>query len=68
MNQTFAMLKPDCIERKLVSSVEEMIETNGFIIQQQKDVIVSEELILKHYQEVIERISDPEFKDNIIKA
>lgn len=68
MAQTFIMFKPDCFERKLETVLMNEILKHGFKIVQQKEVIVSQEIILKHYAEVIARVPIPDFKDRILKA
>lgn len=68
MAQTFIMFKPDCFERKLETVLMNEILKHGFKIVQQKEVIVSQEVILKHYAEVIARVPIPDFKDRILKA
>lgn len=67
-NKSYVMLKPDCITRNLVNEVKKMITDNGFIITDEKEIIVDKETILKHYQDVIERLNSDSFKDSILKA
>lgn len=68
MNKTFVMLKPDCVERNLCEKLIEVIKDNNFQIVKQEKRIVNEETILKHYQEVIERLHSEEFKNSVLKA
>lgn len=66
--QTFIIIKPDAIDRGLEREIFNIIEENGFRIQVSKKVIVKKDIILKHYQEVIERIQLDYFQDAIIDA
>lgn len=68
MNRTYVMLKPDCFKRGLVPTLIAEIKANGFIVENEKEVIVSEDLILKHYKEVIERLNSDSFTNSVIKA
>ncbi len=66
MNKSFVMLKPECIQQELTEAVIDQIIQHGFTIETKEDMIVDEELILKHYEEVIARLGD-EFKDEVIE-
>lgn len=68
MNKSYVMLKPDCYQRNLVPTLIDEIKANGFIIVNEKEVIVSEEKILKHYEEVITRLQSDSFKQSVLKA
>ncbi len=68
MAETFIMFKPDCFERHLEDTLLNEIKDHGFTIIEKKEVIVSEEIILKHYAEVIDRVPIPDFKNRILKA
>ena len=68
MAKTFIIFKPDCFERHLENILLKEITDHDFQIIQQKEVIVSKEIILEHYKEVIERVKIPDFKDRILKA
>lgn len=66
--QTFIIIKPDAIDRMLEKEIFNIIEENGFSILESKKVIVKKDIILKHYQEVIERIQLDYFQNAIIEA
>ena len=66
MSITYAMLKPDCIERGLVNTIKKEITDHGFIIREEGEVIVTEKIILEHYREVIARLGD-EFKKRVVE-
>ncbi len=68
MAETFIIFKPDCFERQLEATLLKEIIDHGYQIKERKEVIVSKEIILKHYQEVIERVPIPDFKDRILNA
>lgn len=65
---TFIMLKPDAIERKLEDRIIQIFLEQGYQIVRKKEVIVSEGLILKHYEEVIAKVNQAYFKDAILKT
>lgn len=65
---TFIMLKPDAIQRGLDKQIISIFLKEGYQIIRQKDVIVSEALILKHYEEVIAKVNQAYFKDAILKT
>ena len=65
---TFIMLKPDAIERKLEDQIIQIFLHEGYHIVRKKEVIVSEKLILKHYEEVIDKVNQAYFKDAILKT
>lgn len=66
--KTLVLLKPDALKRNLVDTLIQEFESHGFIILRQKEVVVNQETILNHYEEVIARVPIPDFKDRIIKA
>ncbi|MEG0177174.1 nucleoside-diphosphate kinase [Anaerorhabdus sp.] len=68
MNKSYVMLKPDCFERNLVDTLIQEIKDHGFRIEAQKEVVVEESRILKHYEEVIERLNSDSFKESVINA
>lgn len=68
MNQSFVMLKPDCIERGLCEELIEDIKLNHFQVKKMEKRVVDETTILKHYQEVIERLNSDDFRNSILKA
>lgn len=65
MSITYAMLKPDCIERNLVDVIKKEITDHGFTIREEGEVIVSEDIILEHYHEVIEKLGE-DFKQLVL--
>jgi nucleoside-diphosphate kinase len=68
MKSTFVMLKPDALERNLVDLIILEFQQAGFNILRRQLVSVSEQTILKHYEEVISRVSLPNFKERILEA
>jgi len=58
---TFIMFKPDAVERHLVDTILDIFRQEGFQVVRKKDVIVSKELILKHYEEVIQKVNQAYF-------
>lgn len=65
---TFIMLKPDAIERRLQDDIIQIFLKEGYHIIRKKEVIVSENLILKHYEEVIQKVNQAYFKEAILKT
>lgn len=62
MYYSFVMLKPDALKRQLVLTIIERLKENDIAIEIFDYRIVSEELIFKHYGDVIARFGE-EFKD-----
>ena len=67
MEKTFILIKPDAIKRNLAEDILNIFKSESLIIQQSKMVKVSEERIIAHYQEVIDRLNLPYFKQAILK-
>lgn len=63
---TFIMLKPDTLQRNLVSYVIAMLTSQGIVIEAQQEVTVSRKVILAHYQEVIDKLNLPHFQQAIL--
>ncbi|MFU8785688.1 MAG: nucleoside-diphosphate kinase [Candidatus Izemoplasmataceae bacterium] len=63
---TFVMLKPDALERNLVDEIIDYIKSFGFSINRLKEVIVNEDNIIKHYDDVIRRIGRNTFKKLVL--
>jgi nucleoside-diphosphate kinase len=53
--QTFVMIKPDGVRRRLVGEVVGRIEAKGFDIREMKLLIVDESLAKKHYAEHVDK-------------
>lgn len=68
LSSTFIMLKPDAIERKLEDQIIGIFLHENYHIVRKKEVIVSEKLILKHYEEVIQKVNQAYFKEAILKT
>lgn len=60
MERTFAMVKPDGVERGLIGEVIKRIEQKGFRLVALKMMVISEELARKHYAEHAEKSFFPE--------
>lgn len=58
MYYSFVMLKPDALERQLVAKVIERLKANDITIEIFDYRIVSEELIFKHYSDVIAKFGE----------
>jgi nucleoside-diphosphate kinase len=51
MEQTYVMIKPDAVKRKLIGEVIARFEKRGFDIAKMKMLNISDELAQKHYEE-----------------
>ncbi|MDY0294340.1 MAG: nucleoside-diphosphate kinase [Acholeplasmataceae bacterium] len=65
---TFIMLKPDAIDRHLAEDIIQIFLDEGYQIVRKKEVIVDEKLILKHYEEVIQKVNQAYFQEAILKT
>lgn len=68
MKSTFVMLKPDALKRNLVDLIILEFQQAGFNILRRQLVNVTEPTILSHYEEVISRVSLPNFKERILET
>jgi len=68
MKSTFVMLKPDALSRNLVDLIILEFQQAGFSIIRRKLKTVDENTILSHYEEVISRVSLPNFKEKILES
>ena len=62
MYYSFIFLKPDALERNLVTAVLERLLSIGLKIEIFNYVYVTEDLIDRHYQQVIDKLGEP-FRD-----
>lgn len=60
------LIKPDAIKRKLEQVILNELKSVPCVITRQAEVIVEDEIILKHYHEVIARLDLPGFKEMIL--
>lgn len=63
---TFIMLKPDAVRRGLVEPILSIFKENGYQIIRKKEMMVCRELILKHYEEVIQKVNQAYFQQAIL--
>lgn len=63
---TFIILKPDTLKRNLVAPVLKMLTSQGVIIEAQQEMTVAKQTIIAHYQEVIDKLNLPHFKQAIL--
>jgi len=62
----FVLIKPDAIKRKLEQVILNELKSLPCVITKQAEVIVEDEIILKHYHEVIVRLDLPGFKEMVL--
>lgn len=67
MYYSFIMLKPDALERQLVLEILEWLKATGITIETLDYRLVSEELIFKHYEQVIVNLGES-FKEKAMKS
>lgn len=60
MERSYVMLKPDTVKRKFMGKVISRIEEKGFTITAMKMMTLSEEIIKKHYANVLDKPFFPE--------
>lgn len=65
---TFIMFKPDAVERDLVTTILQIFEKNGFVIEKNRDVCVDQHLILSHYRDVIDKLKLDYLEGAILKT
>lgn len=65
MNYSFIMLKPDALKRELVGSIMEYFGKEGIEIKKLGNKIVDENIIERHYEEVIEKMG-ADFKEKLM--
>src|SRR5688500_17402256 len=53
--QTFVMVRPDGVRRRLIGEVVRRIESKGYAIREMKLFTIDEELARKHYAEHTEK-------------
>lgn len=63
----FIIMKPDALERELVDTITQRFRSEGFSIERIGYRNVDEKLIVKHYQEVIERFGES-FKAAVVRG
>ena len=63
MEKTFAMIKPDAVQRGLVGEIIRRYEQKGLRIAGMKVMMVTEELAMKHYAEHVNKPFFPGLKD-----
>jgi len=65
---TFIMFKPDTIERHIENELINFFLEKGYQIERNKELIVDEKLILKHYKDVILSVNKDYFKNAVLSA
>lgn len=60
MEQTYIMLKPDCMQRGLVGEVIRRIEQKGYRIVEAKTMLLDEAILKEHYAHIADKPFFPE--------
>lgn len=68
MEETFVMLKPDALERRLVGSIISRIEAKGYQILQLKTTRLDADIVREHYSHHIEKDFFPELKNYMLRG
>ena len=68
MERTFVMLKPDCVQRRLMGEVLRRIESKGLSIVAMKMLQVSSELSDQHYKDHVDKPFYPGLKSFITSS
>ena len=55
MDRTLVLLKPDCVQRRLMGEIISRFETKGFNVIAMKMLQVTPELAKQHYAEHVEK-------------
>lgn len=65
MERSLILLKPDCVERRLIGRVIARLEDKGLVIVALKMILVDTELARRHYKDHIEQSWYPELEQFI---
>ena len=68
MDRTLVLLKPDCVQRRLMGEIISRFETKGFNVIAMKMLQVTPELAKQHYAEHIEKPFYPGLEEFITGA
>jgi nucleoside-diphosphate kinase len=63
---TFVLLKPDALKRNLKEEIIDFFKNKDFYVVRENEVKVDSDKILRHYQEVIERIGSEDFRQAVL--
>ncbi|MDO4551430.1 MAG: nucleoside-diphosphate kinase [Planctomycetia bacterium] len=65
MQRTLILLKPDCVQRRLIGTILSRIEQKGFYIAGLKWIHITEELAAKHYADHVSKEFYPKLLEYI---
>lgn len=68
--ETFMMIKPDAMNQHVESEIKDILNDHGFVIEQQRNLMVDEKVIktlICHYEEVIQRVNF-DFKARLVRT
>ncbi|MEE2843775.1 MAG: nucleoside-diphosphate kinase [Planctomycetota bacterium] len=68
MDRTLVLLKPDCVQRRLMGEIISRFETKGFNVIAMKMLQVTPDLAKQHYAEHVEKPFYPGLEDFITGA
>ncbi len=65
MERTLVLLKPDCIDRRLMGRIIARFEDKGLVIVAMKLMLITPELAKRHYAEHVQKVWYPELESFI---
>ncbi|MDD3621455.1 MAG: nucleoside-diphosphate kinase [Methanofollis sp.] len=68
MEQTFVMIKPDGVQRGIVGAIISRLETKGLKLVAAKLTTLSEETVMEHYAEHVEKPFFPSLKAYVMSG
>lgn len=68
MERTYAMLKPDAVERKLAGLIIQRIEAKGYRIAEIKIMMLTKEVLREHYAHVAQKPFYPEMESYMMSG
>ena len=68
MEKTLVFIKPDGVRRKIMGELLTRFERRGFSILQLKMMMLSEELVARHYEEHLQKFFYSELKEYVMSG
>lgn len=68
MEKTYIMLKPDALQRKLAGQIISRIEEKGFVIEELKTIMLTEEILKEHYSHIADKPFFPEIVEYMTRG
>ncbi len=68
MEQTYIMLKPDALQRKIIGEIITRIENKGFTIESMETIMLTEEILKEHYAHIADKPFFPEILEYMMSG